>query len=811
MLSNARRADEISAPPRETRRYGPHRVSYDVLMELKYYRELYLVKYNLDICDYSPYHLYRRFLDDESLFGTVNSDDEDDADEDDLNSEIHLKKVDLNIKQNAVNHHTDKYKCISKRIYEGKEEPAALVVRRGQIFTTEMTFDRDYDAKIHDLQMKFRTGLNPLAPRGTEVIINIDEDGNKINNSSKWQARVASKMPAQTLDIEIYSPYDCIVGKWDMHVYTISKDKRGGGKKKLHYKHDEDIFILFNAWCKDDDVYFPEDPDFETDVDPRDEYVLNPSGAIYESGTWPKAWRFGQFEEDILQISLKLVSRYFDGDTSWKMGNVCDVARGISAMVNANDDRGMIIGRWDNKYDDGTNPYTWVSSPKILWAYRDHGPVKYGQCWVFAAVTVTVCRALGIPCRPISNYLSAHDVDRTNQVEKIKFSYEDEFRSMSGDSIWNFHVWNEIWTRRRDLQTSEFDGWQIIDATPQEESDGLMQCGPSPQKAVKQGLTYIPSDTAFVFTEVNADIACFEQTGVNDVRRVKTVENGVGKNMSTKKPDGLPLKKGGYEQMLQRLEITSLYKHRERTADERIAVARAMRHAGNTIEDDIDPEEVNIKIQTKKAENEMYLGEDIEFSVIVKNVSDDTDSEMEISRVAITLSSTDYTGHNQKRITKEEIKHVSLTPGEERSFDILVPWTTYKGYRQDSNDYSITAVATAAKSGKSNIENKIITLRNADVLEVHSIDNCIVGQDVEVKVSLTNVIPMTLTKCVLKFETECFHDYDDIALGTLEHGDSFTKTISMRAIRAGRGQIIVVLDTLELANIKGFVDINVSE
>ncbi|XP_069113244.1 protein-glutamine gamma-glutamyltransferase K-like isoform X2 [Argopecten irradians] len=710
MLSNARRADEISAPPRETRRYGPHRVSYDVLMELKYYRELYLVKYNLDICDYSPYHLYRRFLDDESLFGTVNSDDEDDADEDDLNSEIHLKKVDLNIKQNAVNHHTDKYKCISKRIYEGKEEPAALVVRRGQIFTTEMTFDRDYDAKIHDLQMKFRTGLNPLAPRGTEVIINIDEDGNKINNSSKWQARVASKMPAQTLDIEIYSPYDCIVGKWDMHVYTISKDKRGGGKKKLHYKHDEDIFILFNAWCKDDDVYFPEDPDFETDVDPRDEYVLNPSGAIYESGTWPKAWRFGQFEEDILQISLKLVSRYFDGDTSWKMGNVCDVARGISAMVNANDDRGMIIGRWDNKYDDGTNPYTWVSSPKILWAYRDHGPVKYGQCWVFAAVTVTVCRALGIPCRPISNYLSAHDVDRTNQVEKIKFSYEDEFRSMSGDSIWNFHVWNEIWTRRRDLQTSEFDGWQIIDATPQEESDGLMQCGPSPQKAVKQGLTYIPSDTAFVFTEVNADIACFEQTGVNDVRRVKTVENGVGKNMSTKKPDGLPLKKGGYEQMLQRLEITSLYKHRE-----------------------------------------------------------------------------------------------------QRSFDILVPWTTYKGYRQDSNDYSITAVATAAKSGKSNIENKIITLRNADVLEVHSIDNCIVGQDVEVKVSLTNVIPMTLTKCVLKFETECFHDYDDIALGTLEHGDSFTKTISMRAIRAGRGQIIVVLDTLELANIKGFVDINVSE
>ena len=39
------------------------------------------------------------------------------------------------------------------------------------------------------------------------------------------------------------------------------------------------------------------------------------------------------------------------------------------------------------------------------------------------------------------------------------------------DSIWNFHVWNDVWMTRPDLPDG-FGGWQAIDATPQEASDG---------------------------------------------------------------------------------------------------------------------------------------------------------------------------------------------------------------------------------------------------------------------------------------------------------------------------------------------------
>ena len=69
----------------------------------------------------------------------------------------------------------------------------------------------------------------------------------------------------------------------------------------------------------------------------------------------------------------------------------------------------------------------------------------------------------------------------------------------------NFHVWNEIWTTRGDLPGDKYDGWQAVDATPQEESAKLFQMGPAPLNAVKEGEVYAGFDTGFVFSEVNAD------------------------------------------------------------------------------------------------------------------------------------------------------------------------------------------------------------------------------------------------------------------------------------------------------------------
>ena len=64
----------------------------------------------------------------------------------------------------------------------------------------------------------------------------------------------------------------------------------------------------------------------------------------------------------------------------------------VLPQVNCNDeDRGVLAGRWDNHYEDGMSPMAWIGSVDILKRWKKFGcqPVKYGQCWVFAAVACT--------------------------------------------------------------------------------------------------------------------------------------------------------------------------------------------------------------------------------------------------------------------------------------------------------------------------------------------------------------------------------------------------------------------------------------
>lgn len=59
-------------------------------------------------------------------------------------------------------------------------------------------------------------------------------------------------------------------------------------------------------------------------------------------------------------------------------------------MVNSNDDNGILVGRWDGDYEDGTAPAAWTGSIAIMEEFLENEePVKYGQCWVFAGVVTS--------------------------------------------------------------------------------------------------------------------------------------------------------------------------------------------------------------------------------------------------------------------------------------------------------------------------------------------------------------------------------------------------------------------------------------
>ena len=47
-------------------------------------------------------------------------------------------------------------------------------------------------------------------------------------------------------------------------------------------------------------------------------------------------------------------------------------------------------------------------------------------------------------------------------------------------------------------------GWQAVDSTPQETSQGTFRCGPASVNAIRAGQVFLKYDTPFVFAEVSA-------------------------------------------------------------------------------------------------------------------------------------------------------------------------------------------------------------------------------------------------------------------------------------------------------------------
>lgn len=65
-----------------------------------------------------------------------------------------------------------------------------------------------------------------------------------------------------------------------------------------------------------------------------------------------------------------------------------------------------------------------------------HAMHRYGQCWVFAGVAVSLLRAVGIACRPVTCYNAAHCVQKLGQVDRYFSTAGDLVANMGRDQIW---------------------------------------------------------------------------------------------------------------------------------------------------------------------------------------------------------------------------------------------------------------------------------------------------------------------------------------------------------------------------------------
>ncbi|XP_076999733.1 coagulation factor XIII A chain [Tamandua tetradactyla] len=601
---------------------------------------------------------------------------------------------------NKVDHHTDKYECNN------------LIIRRGQTFYLQLDFNRPYDPRKDLFRVEYVIGRYPQENKGTYIPVPIVSE----LQTGKWGAKVIMRED-RSVRLSIQSSPDCIVGKFRMYVavwtpYGIIRTSRNP---------ETDTYILFNPWCEDDAVYLDDEKE-------REEYVLNDIGVIFYgdiNNMKSRSWSYGQFEDGILDACLYVMDKA-QMDLSGR-GNPIKVSRVGSAMINAKDDEGVIVGSWDNVYAYGVPPSAWTGSVDILLEYRSsETPVQYGQCWVFAGVFNTFLRCLGIPGRVVTNYFSAHDNNANLQMDIFLEEDGSVNSKLTKDSVWNYHCWNEAWMTRPDLPVG-FGGWQVVDSTPQENSDGMYRCGPASVQAVKHGHVCFQFDAPFVFAEVNSDLVYItaKKDGTQVVEAVDATH--IGKLIVTKQIGGDGIK-----------DITDTYKFQEGQEEERLALETALMYGAKK---SLNTEGV-FKSRTDvdmdfKVENAV-LGQDFRITITFQN---NTSSSHTISAY-LSGNITFYTG-----VAKAEFKNqtfeVMLEPLSVKKEEVLIQAGEYMGQllEQASLHFFVTARVDKTRQVLAKQKSIVLTIPKV-IIKVRG--SPIVGSDMVVTVEFTNPLKETL-------------------------------------------------------------------
>ncbi|XP_037314510.2 protein-glutamine gamma-glutamyltransferase K [Pungitius pungitius] len=681
-----------------------------------------------------------------------------------------VSSVDLLSSKTGLNrqeHHTD--------LYQGDE----LIIRRGQTFQIEMELDRPFNAEDDNLHLELKTGPLPLVSKGTHVIIRLVDH----LEDERWEAKIVEQS-GNKIKLSVNSPATAVIGLYGLTVTTsTSKDEAA----TIHDPN-KNITLLFNPWCEEDAVFLDNEEELK-------EYVLNDTGRIYygtEKQIGARTWNFGQFNEGILEACLFILEKS-DMPPSGR-GDPVNVVRVISAMINAQDDFGVLVGNWSGNYSDGVPPSAWSSSVEILRKYHSSNgtPVSYGQCWVFSGITTTVLRCLGIPSRSVTNFQSAHDTDVSLTTDVYFDENMEPIHYLNSDSVWNFHVWNDCWMARADLPPG-FGGWQAVDSTPQETSQGTFCCGPASLNAIRSGQVYLKNDTPFVFAEVNSDKIFWQRNLDGTFSQIHSEKKAVGHCISTKAV--------GSEK---RADITHLYKHKEDSEEERIAVETASRYGSKPeVYGAAKAEDVSVEVRMEGEGPTM--GADAHLSIVVKNLSSQPRRTTLHSQVAVMY----YTGVLKDTIRKEQTP-VDLLPNEEKTIEWMLPYQQYQNQLVDQAALMLTLSGRVNETQQVLAHQTTFRLRTPD-LNVTPLGDAFVGKEMAAKITFTNPLPRTLMGVIFRVEGLGLQEGHEVPVGDVGGHSTVTLTEHFTPTLSGPRKLVASLDCKQLTQVHGVADIVVLE
>ncbi|XP_003395644.1 annulin isoform X1 [Bombus terrestris] len=688
-----------------------------------------------------------------------------------------IADVDPCIAENGVNHRTSRYDLMTRQ-----DDKSRLVVRRGQEFYLHLTLSRDYEPSIDGMSIIFTVdGVErPLYGHGTLVATAVLYPGEPSEGS--WHATIDA-IQHNFIRLKIVAAPDAIIGKWRIDIDTKNKNLDGA----VSYTVKQPFYLIFNPWCAEDAVYMEEE-------DQRQEYVMAEDGLIWR-GSYnrlrPTVWKYSQFERDILDCALHLMIQVGKVRIHGRNDPVV-ISRILSAAVNSPDDNGAVMGNWSDDFGGGTPPTKWLGSQKILQQYyKTKKPVKYGQCWVFSGVLATVCRTLGLPCRVVTNYASAHDTQSSLTVDYFVDAEGKIMEEMNSDSIWNFHVWNEVWMTRMDL-SPEYSGWQAIDATPQELSEDAYRCGPASVAAVKKGEVLRPYDNAFLFAEVNADKVFWRYNGpTQPLKLIRKDVYGIGQFISTKAI-------GRWA----REDITHTYKYPEKSEEERAAMLKALRQSQSLFSRYYLNEEFNEVMFNFELRDDIVIGQPFSVVLLIKNRSNYNEYEVSVILRVETVLYTGRVGDPVKRLNIDRL----VRPGVLEEVRMDVSWEEYGPRLLNQCAFNISCLATIKDTNFEYFAQDDFRVRKPDI-KITLENEPEVGKTLNATAKFQNPLPIPLKKCRFLIEGPGMDEQLKLKLSDQVEVDAYAEcSFSMVPKFEGRATIAAKFYSKELEDVDGFVN-----
>ncbi|KAJ8262588.1 hypothetical protein GJAV_G00168110 [Gymnothorax javanicus] len=653
-------------------------------------------------------------------------------------------------------------------LYSNKQ----LVVRRAQEFQIRITFNRAYDPAKDQFLLEFVIGSSPQMSKGTYIPVFPDPQ-----KMVRWRGRVVDSID-NMVTVGITAAPDSIVGRFRTYVAVITPY----GIRRTRRDPDRDVYVLFNPWASDDAVFLKDEAE-------RGEYVLEESGILYHgeaSDVSARPWNYGQFEYGMLDACLYVMDRAEMPITN--RGDPIKVARKASAAINSRDDDGVLVGNWSGDYTFGVAPTSWTGSAEILLTYAStKQPVCFAQCWVYAAVFNTFLRCLGIPARVVTNFYSAHDNDGNLKTDIIVDEDGKVDRARTKDSIWNYHCWNECYMTRPDLPPG-FGGWQVVDATPQETSDGLYRCGPASVQAIKHGHICYPFDAPFIFAEVNSDVIFYKRAKTGDMEPVKVNRTHVGRMVLTKAIGGE-----------QPHDVISQYKFAEGTEEERTVSEKAEEYGLGRQKVNYPETDVQVEILAQ----EVSIGDDFLLNLEFKNNS----GEHRNINAFVNGYVVYYTG-----VTSDEIKYksVKVTLGPRQTERVKVDVSSSDYMNKLVEQCNLHFIVT----GRIEENNQIVSAMRVVTLHVPKLNIKVMGEprvneETLVSVDFTNPFQFNLDNVYLRMDGPGLMSTKREHYSLIAPNASITWSQSFTPRRPGPTKLMVTLDCLALRQVYGQVDVNV--